>query len=79
MTKPLKRKQPTQVAVRKGVVNVLGTKVPERELKASVRGVLAARGLTGDLILEKALTRRELGLLGNEDFQYANVYKYAFF
>lgn len=69
------RKQPAAVKA----VDVLGEKVPEKELKAALRKVLAARGLRGDLIFEKEMTRREQALALRDDVRYGNVYKYAFF
>jgi hypothetical protein len=62
------------------IVNILGQKVPERELKAALRDVLMTRGLSGDLILERKPTKKEqLMTKKDENFVPPVFYKYAFF
>lgn len=61
------------------VVNILGHKVLEAELKSSLRDVLKKRGMSCMLIADKKMTIREKQSLMKDDISYANVYKYAFF
>ncbi len=62
------------------VINILGHKVPEQQLKGSLKDVLSKRGLSANLHVERAMSDEELRVsLGDDPPPYYNVYKYAFF
>ena len=64
----------------KKIINILGHKVPEDQLKASLKDVLKKRGMEGILVLDKKMTKKEeLLSVAEDDYKYTNVYKYSFF
>jgi len=62
------------------LINVHGHKVPESQLKESLKDVLGKRGLSAHLLVEREMTEAERkASLGDDPPPYYNVYKYAFF
>ena len=76
----VKKKKVKKTKARKSkAVNILGKKVSENKLKASLRDVVKKRGLKGTLVLDKKMSSRERAMSWEDDYRYANIYKYAFF
>lgn len=61
------------------IINILGHKVEEDQLKDTLKDVIQKRGMEGMLLVDQKMTKKEeLLSLVHEDYKYTNVYKYAF-
>ena len=61
------------------IINILGHKVEEDQLKETLRDVVKKRGIEGMLLIDRKMSKKEeLLSLVHDDYKYSNVYKYAF-
>lgn len=61
------------------IINILGHKVEEDQLKDTLRDVVKKRGIEGMLLVDRKMSKKEeLLSLVHDDYKYSNVYKYAF-